>query len=125
MVGNPRTVERHDGAAHAVVGGATGLDQIEPGEDEIEGGLRWAEQGEVGLGFGLAEGAGSGVVGPGCGLSSVEGAKPDAGLLPWVSDLGGEAALWPLSDAAKAGLGCGLKVQDELGAITAAKAARS
>ena len=64
--------------------------------------------GEIGLGFGASELARSGVVGS-CGFfRGVEGAKPDAGFLARVADLGGVAAPRAFPDASVANLFVGL-----------------
>lgn len=108
-VGNPRSAEGLDGAAHAAAGGPARLDRIKLGKPKIRTGFGLRDrQGEVGLGLGPAEGAGRGVVGPGSGLGGVEGAEPDARFLPRISDLRREPAPWPLSDAAEPGLVRGL-----------------
>lgn len=55
--------------------------------------------GKIRLGFGTAEVDGGGVVGSSGVLRRVESTEPDSGFLPWVSDLGGESAPWPLPNA--------------------------
>lgn len=95
---DPGPTERLNGAAEAAGGGAAGLNHVDLGRDPLvveigdmsEAGIRvrvW----EVGLGFWSPKRPGGGVVGAGGLLGGVEGAEPDASLLPGVSDLGGKS----------------------------------
>lgn len=59
---------------------------------------------EIGFRLGTTEGTGGGVVGTGGVLCRIEGAEPDARLLPRVSDLSGESPPRSLSDASESRL---------------------
>lgn len=61
-------------------------------------------EGEIGFGLGPTEGTRGGIVGACSILSGIEGAEPNTGLLPRVSDLGGESTPRPLPDAAESDL---------------------
>lgn len=108
-----------DRAAHAAAGWPVDLNRLVLGESTIL--LRMAMMtimalilrvdgrrnrrrlccGKVSFGLGSTEGACSGIVSAGGVLGRVESTEPDAGLLPRISDLGGESTPWSLSDASK------------------------
>lgn len=105
--GNPRAAVGFHSAAMAT-GGADLV--LVRGEWRGRGARRGRGWGEVDLGLGAMEGESGSIVGACSVLRRVEGAEPDAGALPWVTDLCSEAAPRALADAAVAplvgGSGC-------------------